>query len=63
MKVNISKLTEEQKDAIEKLATYRFNHRITTRNIYDWLQNFDETELDMALLFCRMLTIILRMTS
>lgn len=49
MKVNIGKLTEEQKDAIEKLATYRFNHRITTRNIYDWLQNFDETELNMAL--------------
>lgn len=44
-----SKLTEEQKDRIEELATYRFNHRISVRNIYDWLQNFKEAEVDDAL--------------
>lgn len=49
MKVNINKLTEQQKDAIEELTTYRFNHRITTRNIYDWLQNFEDSEVDEAL--------------
>lgn len=43
------KLTEEQKDTIEELATYRFNHRISIRNIYDWLQNFKESEIDDAL--------------
>lgn len=44
-----NRLTEEQKDRIEELATYRFNHRISVRNIYDWLQNFKEAEVDDAL--------------
>lgn len=47
--MQINKLTEEQKDRIEELVTYRFNHRISTRNIYDWLQNFKEAEVDDAL--------------
>lgn len=49
MSFDFRKLTEQQKDTIEELAKYRFNHRISTRNIYDWLTNFKEVEVDDAL--------------
>ena len=51
MSFDLRKLTEGQKDTIEELSNYRFNHRISTRNIYDWLTNFKETEVDDALTF------------
>ncbi len=49
MSFDLRKLTEQQKDTIEELAKYRFNHRISTRNIYDWLTNFKEVEVNDAL--------------
>ena len=49
MPVNVNKLTESQKDMIEGIVRYRFFHRISVRNVYDWLRNFRQDEVDLAL--------------
>lgn len=45
----IGQLTEEQKDLIEGLVRHRFYNRITERNVYDWLRNFNQEEIDFAI--------------
>ena len=45
----IGRLTEEQKDLIEGLVRHRFYNRITERNVYDWLRNFNQEEIDFAI--------------
>lgn len=42
MSVDIKKLTEQQKDVISDTVQYRFYHRITERNVYEWLNNFKQ---------------------
>ena len=49
MSVDINKLTEQQKDVISGVVQYRFYHRITERNVYEWLNNFKQDEVDLAL--------------
>ena len=49
MSVDIKKLTEQQKDVISGIVQYRFYHRITERNVYDWLNNFKQEEVDLAI--------------
>lgn len=49
MPVDINKLSEVQKDRIEGIVKYRFFHRISVRNVYDWLRNFKYNEVDLAL--------------
>ena len=49
MSVDIKKLTEQQKDVISDTVQYRFYHRITERNVYEWLNNFKQAEVDLAI--------------
>lgn len=49
MSVDIKKLTEQQKDVISDIVQYRFYHRITERNVYEWLNNFKQAEVDLAI--------------
>lgn len=49
MLADINQLTEEQKDMIGGLVRHRFYNRITERNVYDWLRNFNQEEIDLAI--------------
>ena len=49
MPVDINMLTETQKDMIGGVVRHRFYNRITERNIYDWLRNFDQEEVEYAI--------------
>lgn len=49
MPADINLLTEEQKDMIGGLVRHRFYNRITERNVYDWLKNFNQEEIDTAI--------------
>lgn len=49
MPVDINLLTEEQKDMIGGVVRHRFYNRITERNVYFWLRNFEQEEVEYAL--------------
>ena len=49
MPVDINFLTEVQKDIIGGVVRHRFYNRITERNVYDWLRNFEQEEVEYAI--------------
>ena len=49
MPVDINSLTEVQKDIIGGVVRHRFYNRITERNVYDWLRNFEQEEVECAI--------------
>lgn len=49
MPVDVNMLTEAQKDMIGGVVRHRFYNRITERNVYDWLRNFEQEEVEYAI--------------
>lgn len=49
MPIDINTLSASYKDIISGVVRHRFYNRITERNVYDWLRNFEQEEVEYAI--------------